>query len=1649
MTPSQDDNTAHRKSGGGGKQRSRLRKVGRRLLFRKNDGGGGDRERDTVTRSGRPSSSTPLSSSTSSYGAIGHEYLPQNKNYQDNDGEEASLPSLMEALRAQSNERQSSSSLPPTWMFWRSNRSDLQTITKVQSVLRYMVLLTGSFLLGVYYHGALNPDLFEKALEYSLVAWMTCFFLGILVALSSTHSSDHGPATTELDIPSSYDEEEGRSLLMQDSLNALNQHSNSNIGEEETPHLPRVLNGTSVTRSRSLSASETQQSISAITRTPFNVHPALDPFYIVDCQAIERVSPNSTENLYTMDTDYFSGHMMVLIRTPDVDDPSSPSLSPATRQKNAVAVQHLRGKHRRFEFQFQVRLKKIPQGTVYFSCDLTQPIKLGLVQRAFVSAAMKFVRSSNPSFHYSVQGSFDEIGGHKGDYERPHMAFPVQDGMNRVVVTPPGQTPPRLGTVVEEDDESLMRRKKGMSIEWDLDATYTFSLWSAYVDFLEWRVLNLPGIRPFGLNGVIGTQPIYLTLYEIDASKEKHNRSDMTMIVEFEMSNINVTGKPGPIAQKWQAKQSRKHVVQRTINIENKDDVYSVAQTPLGVDNFDDVDNPLAESMNSLDMEDTDAESSKADEGDGTNDQFGAEAIDAVAELGEGLYVRSGDSITLRDASDDRRVPSFLTMGGGFAVLQEQNSATIVIEKAGRSQRGKTGRSKLIKSGDTVMFKLITKDRKGMDETRYLSIHRGWWLKWVTTVPSNNGFFTIYTHQTEIDSKSLRDNPPEIQSSYLTLGGLFWLRHRRWSKFLVGVAAEESTTYGGRMLGLFTQHKVTKSNLPEEIFMSEDPMDDTNEKSEGKQREWLKPLGFRAYEALSDTIPNVPSSGLLSQSQADDRSADSLSPVYFSDEDFQLDAPIWVEMMNRTHRVSQLAYIVRARGQDLESQPDSFVMIRTGRDLAEIMRVGLNWRAKEMSLRKRKGSLESSSPVSSFSGTKRFGIPSSEQADESPDASVPASGRSLQRVAETEGGFETSAADNLEDSLLIEQQSDEEVSVTEEQKEERELGSTSPRKRKFMGKLAHTVKSKTASTGKAVVRSSVKVGKGTVSAGKAVGKGTMSAGKAILPIRSMNPPGREPSQKNQGQSKRLFERDLHVPVSRDMKRIEKMDSPVAGELAAPEQSARTVSSMLAKMSSLPRSSEMSKSFNDLLSSVIVKQLVQDDWFLQGGALELGVPHAGKAEGPLFESIVARCLWESHWREECCLVFSDSIKFYAPNAKDCAVELLFDDIRCIRELDKANEMPLPSFPILVVETAWMCQYVVFSNESKRELFRQVATRAKEYSVVNDRTKEVKELQNVRFWLGFKTESSLGQGKWADVASSGKIKPRTILNNRRMTFDLPPKDTNSNVFVEEMLKTALSFSLDSLLENPEDLIMLLDTTSYLRAFRLDELDFSSVSCFCLFVNIYHCLLQHALLLTINGPLKSSSCTHFMRTTCYEIGGDVFSLAELQQYLIRAGMSKATNARPPYIEAPKKSASYEYYALGYTSSRVHFLLNTGDMACPKAVIVLRPETLEEQLNFAATEFIRSNVKVDEGKRTIFVPKVCDVYRNDFGFDGSNAAYACLQYCLGFMSQSKAEEITGLLGNNYNFTVKFCPSSDQYHTYLTLQSLPVEGKSSDNYDS
>jgi len=306
--------------------------------------------------------------------------------------------------------------------------------------------------------------------------------------------------------------------------------------------------------------------------------------------------------------------------------------------------------------------------------------------------------------------------------------------------------------------------------------------------------------------------------------------------------------------------------------------------------------------------------------------------------------------------------PSFVADGSGFALLQSHApSYQIIIEKAPQqfqiSQR--RHRSALICDGDTVLIKIVNKD-----DVRYLSTHRGWWLKWVSTPPRNNGYFHILSRKSkEIDV----DETSGAICPYIFLDALFSLRHRRWSHYEVGVSEEGSVKFGGRLLGL---HRATDSsgNYVAESDRNFDSPDYVDRKGE---KRWLSPLQLCASLPTSAKERNV--SNLLKTSSTEDQSLQL--------HERNIDASAWIEMAHRNNRTKQRAYIVRVsptketgRSCDSESaisgtagarQPFSedegkksdecqYFRLRTGRDLTPILQLARTIRGEggaERSLR--------------------------------------------------------------------------------------------------------------------------------------------------------------------------------------------------------------------------------------------------------------------------------------------------------------------------------------------------------------------------------------------------------------------------------------------------------------------------------------------------------------------------------------------------------------------------------------------------------------------------------------------------------------------------------------------------------------------------
>ncbi|KAL7561846.1 hypothetical protein ACA910_009684 [Epithemia clementina (nom. ined.)] len=270
----------------------------------------------------------------------------------------------------------------------------------------------------------------------------------------------------------------------------------------------------------------------------------------IDCATKKRIIPNGDP--VAIDNECFYGYVMLMVRTPDADrKKDDPNVK--LGETPARISKYFKDKKRRFEFQFQIKLKRIPQGPTFLGCELEHPIKVGTITKGLVNILLAMVRRINPGFHHSW-GQDERVSladMEAGNFEKTHLSFPLEASMDRIVISKPGETPPKLGYELFESNESVKRRRKtGFgAVQWNLEDTYTMCLWSQYADWIKWKSMNVPGVSPFLMSRVTGKQPIYLCVYEIDGctpaeyrkNRPGHLRKNLMIFNRLEFSNSDHT----------------------------------------------------------------------------------------------------------------------------------------------------------------------------------------------------------------------------------------------------------------------------------------------------------------------------------------------------------------------------------------------------------------------------------------------------------------------------------------------------------------------------------------------------------------------------------------------------------------------------------------------------------------------------------------------------------------------------------------------------------------------------------------------------------------------------------------------------------------------------------------------------------------------------------------------------------------------------------------------------------------------------------------------------------------------------------------------------------------------------------------------------
>ena len=119
-----------------------------------------------------------------------------------------------------------------------------------------------------------------------------------------------------------------------------------------------------------------------------------------------------------------------------------------------------------------------------------------------------------------------------------------------------------------------------------------------------------------------------------------------------------------------------------------------------------------------------------------------------------------------------------------------------------------------------------------------------------------------------------------------------------------------------------------------------------------------------------------------------------------------------------------------------------------------------------------------------------------------------------------------------------------------------------------------------------------------------------------------------------------------------------------------------------------------------LYSLLKRRNYLDVWFLNGTAAEMGVAVPSRPV-PLMQSMVARALWESHWKEEWMVLYASHISFFSPGAKKPAWSLFLHDILAVRVPPGKIRFHFPGRYFLSIETLGRVYYFCFGSETLRD------------------------------------------------------------------------------------------------------------------------------------------------------------------------------------------------------------------------------------------------------------------------------------------------------------------------------------------------------------
>ena len=340
----------------------------------------------------------------------------------------------------------------------------------------------------------------------------------------------------------------------------------------------------------------------------------------------------------------------------------------------------------------------------------------------------------------------------------------------------------------------------------------------------------------------------------------------------------------------------------------------------------------------------------------------------------------------------------------------------------------------------------------------------------------------------------------------------------------------------------------------------------------------------------------------------------------------------------------------------------------------------------------------------------------------------------------------------------------------------------------------------------------------------------------------------------------------------------------------------------------------------------------------------------------FKFHILRALHENHWIEEWAEVSTNAIIVRNASKSQVTCKINISQILEVNDVVYRDD----TLVMLQIETAGRTLALLFENKDECQNFRDVISKKR----MSSSNVPVANLPN-----------GIQSTKW-------DCDQRMLLNCGKLSISAGTNGQHQDpaTMVATCLQLINKIRNDKQ-NDPFEIHSFLTSIAILK--RADILSLTEKPRLAFFLNLYHTMIMHAFL-ALGYPSTGFKFFSFFNKVSYEVGGDIFSLTELEHCILRAKMTAPSAFLSRFL---LPSSTYNM-ALTKSDFRINFALNCGSLSNPTHTFVYCPEDLDDQLNKATRMFLQKASVSMRG--VVELPKICQWFRNDFS---SSAAIASNQ--------------------------------------------------------